>query len=84
MAGIRRVKIQSAAQVRMRLLLVRVTAMHHHIDIVERVLEEVPISLELERVRHDARRIRKHAIFGDNCVTLDATGTEKENYSGPH
>ena len=33
------------------------------IDSVEPAFEEVLIGLELERVRHDARGIREHAIL---------------------
>jgi hypothetical protein len=36
---------------------------YHHIDPVELAFEELPIGLELERVRHDARGIREHAIL---------------------
>ena len=54
---------QSAAQIRTRLLLMRVAPMYHHIDPLELAFEELPIGLELERVRHDARGIREHAIL---------------------
>jgi hypothetical protein len=42
--------------------------MHHHIDPVEPAFEEVPIGLELERIRYDTRGIRKHPIFGISMV----------------
>ena len=63
---------QAAAQTRARLLFVRMAAMHHHIDRVERALEEALISVELELVRHDAGRFREHAVFGNNGITFDA------------
>jgi hypothetical protein len=39
---------QSSAQIRMRLSLVRVASMHHHIDPVEPAFEEAPIGREIE------------------------------------
>jgi hypothetical protein len=53
----------------------RVAPMHHHIDPVEPAFEEVLIGLELERVRHDTRGIRDHAILGDDGITFDSTRT---------
>src|SRR3984893_9902214 len=53
----------------------RVTPMHHHIDPVESAFEELPIGLELERIRHDTLGIREHAILGDDSKTFDATRT---------
>jgi hypothetical protein len=47
-------------------------AMRHHIDRVEPALEEALIGVEPELVRHDAGRIREHAVFGDNGITFDA------------
>src|ERR1039458_9818200 len=58
----------------------RMAPMHHHIDLVEPAFEEVLIGLELERVRHDTRGIRKHAIFGDDGVTFDTTRTWQRNH----
>lgn len=57
---------------RARLLFVRMAAVRHHIDRVEPALEEALIGVELELVRHDAGRIREHAVFGDNGITFDA------------
>ena len=57
---------------RARLLFVRMAAMRHHIDRVEPALEEALIGVELELVRHDAGRIREHAVFRDNGITFDA------------
>ena len=54
--------------------------MHHHIDPVEPAFEEVLIGLELERVRHDTRGIREHAILGDDGITFDATRTGHGNH----
>ena len=45
--------------------------MHYHIDPVERAFEELVIGLELERVRHDTRGIRDHAIRGDDGITFE-------------
>jgi hypothetical protein len=56
----------------------RVAAMHYHIDPVESAFEEVPIGLELERVRDHARGVREHAILGDNGIPFDATRTGME------
>src|SRR3984893_16915010 len=49
--------------------------MDHHVDPVELAFEEVLIGLELERVRHDARGIRDHAILGDDGITFDSART---------
>src|SRR5580700_10159689 len=49
--------------------------MHHYVDPVEPAFEEVLIGLELERVRHDTRGIRDHAILGDDGITFDSTRT---------
>jgi hypothetical protein len=65
---------QPAPQIRALLSLMRVAPVHHDIDPVEPAFEEVPIGLELERVRHDTRGIREHAILGDDGITFDATG----------
>ena len=54
--------------------------MHHHIDAVEPAFKEVPIGLELERVRHDTRGIREHAILRDDGITFDATRTGHGNH----
>jgi len=62
---------QAAAQRRARLLFVGMAAVHHHIDRVEAALEEALIGLELERVRHDAGRVREHAVVGDDGITFD-------------
>src|ERR1017187_8760802 len=59
----------------MRLLLMGVASMHYQIDPVEPALEELLVGFELELVRHDTCRIRKHAILGDNSITFDATRT---------
>src|ERR1700730_1431083 len=59
----------------MRLSLMRVAPMHHHIDPVEPAFEKVPVGLELEPVRHDTYGIREHAILGDNGITFDVTRT---------
>jgi hypothetical protein len=63
---------QAAAQMRARLLFVRMPAMRHHIDRVEPTREEALIGVELELVRHDAGRICEHAVLGDNGITFDA------------
>src|SRR6202035_4674637 len=76
MAGTCRVRInrrRKAAQIRTRLSLMRVAAMHYHVDPVESAFEEMPIGLELERVRDHARGVREHAILGDNGIPFDAT-----------
>jgi hypothetical protein len=52
------------------------TVAHHHIDPVKPTFEEGLIGLELERIRHDTRGIRKHPIFGDYGITFNATRTE--------
>jgi hypothetical protein len=54
--------------------------MHHHIDPVEPAFEELLIGLELERVRHDTRGIREHAILADDGITFDATRTGHGNH----
>src|SRR5664279_1422615 len=59
----------------MRLLLMGVASMHYHNDPVEPALEELSVGLELELVRHDTCRVRKHAILGDNSISFDATRT---------
>src|SRR5579863_331813 len=57
---------------RTRLALMGVAPVHHHDGCVEPAFEELPVGLELQRVRHDARGIREHAILGDDGVTFDA------------
>jgi hypothetical protein len=52
----------------------RVAPVNHDVDPVEPAFEEALIGLELERVRHDTRGIREHAILGDDGITFDATG----------
>ena len=54
--------------------------MHYHIDPVERAFEELVIGLELERVRHDTRGIRDHAIRGDDGITFDSARTGHGNH----
>src|SRR5476651_602010 len=66
---------QPAAQMRMRLSLMRVAPTNHHIDPVEPEFEKLLVGLELELVRHDTCRVLKHAVLGDNGVTFDATWT---------
>ncbi len=65
---------QPPAQMRMRLLLVRVGAMHHRFDAVEPEREEALVGLELELFRHDAGRIGDHAVARNDGITLDAAG----------
>ena len=72
---------QSIAQVRTRLSFMRAAPMHHHIDPVEAAFEELPIAVGLERVRHDTRGIREHAILGDSSMTFDALRT---GHGNPH
>src|SRR6185312_5298983 len=69
---------QAEAAVGAGLLLVRVAAVHHHVDAVEAVLEEALVGLELELVRHDADRIRQHAVLGDDGEALDAPGADHD------
>jgi|APPan5920702963_1055757.scaffolds.fasta_scaffold333558_1 hypothetical protein len=49
----------------------RVTSVHNHIDAIESALEKDLIGFKLERVRHDASRVRKHAVFGDYGISFD-------------
>ena len=49
----------------------RMTSMQDYVDAVESTLEKELISFELERVRHDASRVRKHAVFGDDGISFD-------------
>jgi hypothetical protein len=70
---------QSAAQIRTRLSLMRMAPMYHHIGPVEPAFEKVPIDLELERVWHDTRGIREHALLGDDGITFDATRTGRNH-----
>ncbi|HUI22691.1 MAG TPA: hypothetical protein VLZ74_16865 [Methylocella sp.] len=56
--------------------------MHHHIDPVEPAFEEVLICLELERVGHDTRSIREHAILGDDGITFDTKRMRHGNLEG--
>ena len=46
---------QPVTQMRPLLSLLRVAPVHHHIDRVQRTLEEALISVKLQRVRHDSR-----------------------------
>ncbi|HEV8014925.1 MAG TPA: hypothetical protein VGP48_05310 [Stellaceae bacterium] len=66
---------QSAAPIGMRLLLMRVAAMHHRIDAVEPAFEEAPIGVEFEGIGHDADSICQHAILRDDGVAFDAART---------
>ena len=67
---------QSAAQMRMRLLLMGVASTHHYIAAVAPALEETPIGFELERSRHVARGLREHLILGDDGMSIGATRTK--------
>ena len=58
-------------QVRSRLALLGMAAMHDHIDTVQSVLEEALIGFEFEGFRHNPCGIGQHAVFGDNGVTFD-------------
>ena len=51
----------------------RIAPVHYDINAVEAVFKEILIRLELERIRHDACGIRKHAILGDDGITFDMT-----------
>src|SRR5690348_526721 len=62
------------APVRVRLLLVRMTAVHDHVDGVEPVFEETLVGLEFERIRHDAGGVGQHAVLRHDGKTLDAAG----------
>jgi hypothetical protein len=62
---------QSFAQIRSPLVFMRVTSVHNYIDAIESALEKVLIGFELERVRHHASRVGKHAVFGDYGISFD-------------
>src|ERR1022692_1339689 len=61
----------------------RVAAMYHHINPIEPAFEKALIGLEFELVWHDACRIRKHAVLGDDGITFDTTRTEHGNHFRP-
>ena len=65
---------------RVRLLLVRVSAMHHHRDLVERPLEKVPVGLEFERLGHDPGSIRQHPVLGDDGIPVYLAGERKRHH----
>src|SRR6185312_1088161 len=70
------------AQVRMRLMLMRIAPMHDRVDAVEPVLEEALVRLEAQLIRHHARGIREHAVFGHDGVALDAGRKAHERDAG--
>jgi hypothetical protein len=53
---------------------VRVTAVHDQCCAIERLLEEQLVAFELQAVGHDMRRVREHAVRGDDDVAFDAKG----------
>jgi len=62
---------QSFAQIRSLLVFMRVTSVQDYIDAIESALEKDLIGFELERVRHEASRVGKHAVFGDDGISFD-------------
>src|SRR5579864_2394983 len=47
-------------------------AVDHDIGAIEARLEEALVGRQLERIRHDARRIGQHPVGGDDGVAFDA------------
>jgi hypothetical protein len=52
-------------------MLVGMAPLHHQIDAIEPAREELMIGLETQGIRHDAQRIRQHAVIGDDGVAFD-------------
>ena len=49
----------------------RMSSVHDHIDAIESAFKKDLIGFKFERVGHDASRIRKHAVFGDDGISFD-------------
>jgi hypothetical protein len=49
-------------------------AVHDGVEPIEAFHEIALIGIELECVRHDAIRIRQHAVFGNDRKTFDTPG----------
>jgi hypothetical protein len=47
------------------------TSVHDHIDAIESAFKKDLIGFEFERVRHDASRVRKHAVFRNDGISFD-------------